>query len=189
MTKSAVLDKVSGNSAAKVGRGTTAASPKVKPVNVEPKSIGVSGRTSNGSSESDIDEILKKAAMRATDEYKLGQKEAREGIYEQFNKDYKEDLEKYAEAFYCEILKQRIPPQDIIQHRIGLDPASGIPTVLSIISAKYESKLTQLYEIAYLLSYRLFETADYECQFWVITDHSLDQNSIGHDFPYCREEN
>ena len=189
MAKIAVLDRASGNSAAKVGKGTTAVKTKAKRPNVESRPIGVSSRALNGSSESDIDKILKEAAMRVTDEYKLGQKEALDVIYEQFDKDYKEDLGKYAEAFYCEILKQRIPKEDVIQHRIGLDPASGIPTVLSIISEKYERKLAELYEISYLLSYRLFETEDYECQFWVITDHSLDQNSIDHDFPYCREEN
>ena len=136
--------------------------------------------------ETDIDRILKEAAMRATDEYELGRKEALESIYENFIKEYKESLEKYAEVFYDEILKH-VPAEGIVQHRIGLDPSTGIPTVLSIISAKYEDSLTDIYEVAYLLSYKIYGTSENEYQFWIITDHRLDQDLIDQDFPYRRK--
>jgi hypothetical protein len=117
-----------------------------------------------------------------------GLKEASErAYYAQFTSDQKRSIVPYADAFY-NLMLLYVREEDILQHRIGLDYATGISTVLSVISKDAEDKLEQLSELAYRLAYFSYKIRGYECLFWVITDHSLDQASINHDFPFYRSK-
>lgn len=87
-----------------------------------------------------------------------------------------------AEEFYTG-LARLVPKNGILQHRIGLDYTTKIPTTLTVISKEYESKLPEIMDMAADLEISIFRKTDNYCSFWVITDHSLDQYSINHDFP------
>jgi len=113
--------------------------------------------------------------------------ERERAYYARFSNNDKKSLEPYAEAFYI-LLSSVIGKDNIVQHRIVLDYATGVPTVLSVGSETEGDNLELLQDVSYNLarsSYRMGK----ECQFWVITNHNLDQTSIDHDFPFCRSKN
>lgn len=151
--------------------------------------IGVSDKMVDEDIVKILDEISYKSANEYTMDYDnktLGiVKTVLEFIHRATGKTAKDliiDMVGPAEEFYKE-LARLIPRNGILQHRIGLDYTTKIPTTLTVISKEYESKLPEIMDIAADLEIDIFQKTENYCSFWVITDHSLDQYSINHDFP------
>jgi hypothetical protein len=140
----------------------------------------------------DIDAILEQAlqkdhinSLRDTEAYRLGRVEERVYIA---NKGLLSAMEKMAlpaEIFYS-ILSTIIPKASIEQYRIGKDPSTGEPVVLSVISKDVEDKVPLIHEIASNLELRLLNERNWDCSFWVIVNRKLAQSLIEQDFPFYR---
>jgi hypothetical protein len=134
----------------------------------------------------DIESLLSQVSMRATDAYRLGYIEGQAQAFDKAITNIKNDMARPAEMFY-QALTRIIPEQDILQHRIGVDYTTGIPTSLSVISQIHEEKMVEIMDIAAEIELYMFREYGYDCSFWIITDYSLDQSLISHDFPYSRK--
>ncbi|MDR2728161.1 MAG: hypothetical protein LBB56_03445 [Chitinispirillales bacterium] len=129
----------------------------------------------------DIDLILNEVSDRAIRQYYLDYME----LINDAMRALKNDMVRPAEVFYYSLLKT-IPTEDILQHRIGLDNTTKIPTTLTVISNKHADKIPEIIDMACALELFIFKTLEYNCHFWVITDKKLDKELIGQDFPYLR---
>lgn len=135
--------------------------------------------------DADIEAILEQISLRASDAYRLGYAEGRLHTRVKDMSRIKDDMARPAELFYKLLLKI-IPQEDILQHRIGLDYTTKVPTTLTVISSKHEDKMMEVEYMAGNLELYLYHEHGIDCSFWTITDYCLDQFLIDNDFPYCR---
>jgi NurA-like 5'-3' nuclease len=156
-------------------------------------SISATGAISAELIDDDIIKMLSEISAGSGHEYEMGYDGDKRDIIKAFlntvkkatgktAKDLIVEMVSPAEEFYGKLL-QLVPKEHIRQHRIGLDYATKIPTTLTVISYKYESKMPEIMDMAADLEISTFRKTNNYCSFWVITDHKLDQYSINHDFP------
>lgn len=138
--------------------------------------------------DSDIEAILDQAAIKATRAYQLGFVDGQMQIIDKAMAEIKKEMAGPAEMFYHSLLKI-IPKEDILQHRIGTDYTTKVPTTLSVIASKHDDKMRELRHLAGDRTLYMFREHGLDCQFWVMTDSgSLDQLSIDRDFPFVRSD-
>lgn len=90
-----------------------------------------------------------------------------------------------AEIFYQRLI-HIVPPEDILEYRLGCDIATGSTAILAIISRRYDKKMADITDLAGNCEMDIFDKFKYNCYFWVITDEKLDKPLIERDFPYVR---
>ena len=142
-----------------------------------------------------IDAMLKEIAIKAMEPmeaYQLGCSEGQEAVLKEIeavlNKPRSvlaDEMALLAEAFYHG-LTDMLPQGAVKQLRIGVDYTTRSPVVLAVISHEYEEKTDAIMKMGISIDIHVFRTAGYNCGFWVITDHRLDQELIEHDFPWYR---
>jgi len=96
-----------------------------------------------------------------------------------------EEMRRAAEIFFQQLIKV-VPESGIVEHRIGRDTETGNPATLTIISRKYDGKMSKIQELSSACELDMIKTFDYDCFFWVITDEKLDRWLISRDFPFIR---
>jgi hypothetical protein len=133
----------------------------------------------------DIEAMLEQVSLRASDAYRLGYAEGQMHLRDRAMSKIKNEMARPAELFYHSLLKI-IPKEDVLQHRIGVDYTTKVPTTLTVISSKHEDEMVEIMYMAGNLELYLFHEHGIDCSFWIITDYCLDQHLIDHDFPYCR---
>jgi len=136
----------------------------------------------------DIDAILNNAivnSVKQTREYQLGYRDGQMQLANESMKTLKREMVGPAEAFYSSLLKI-IDKKCVLQHRIGLDYTTNVPTTLTIISHECANKIEDIRKMACDLELYIFEEHEYDCNFWVITDKGLEQELVDRDFPYLR---
>jgi len=138
----------------------------------------------------DIEAILNEIGLnwlRATDAYRLGYIEGQQHIHDNMLLNIKNAIVPPAELFYHK-LQRIIPKEDILQHRIGTDYTTGVPTTFTVIADKHADKVPEIEDMARGLELYLFHEHDIDCQFWTKTDANLEQSLVDLDFPYCRKD-
>jgi hypothetical protein len=136
-----------------------------------------------------LGEILQKDhlnALRDTEAYHLGRIEERLCIVDEGLSDIKNKMALPAEIFH-DVLLKIISQKNLLQHRIGVDYSTGVPTVLSVISNEMADKLPLIRRIARTLELFFFDEHECNCNFWTIVDYNLSQSQIELDFPYYRK--
>jgi len=136
--------------------------------------------------DADIDAMLEMVSVRASDAYRLGLIEGQMRLINNAMANLKNEMGRPADLFYNMLLRI-IPQEDILQHRIGLDYTTKVPTTLTVISSKHEDKMDEIMGLGTDLDLYMFHEHGYECQFWVTTDYCLDQVSIERDFPFYKK--
>jgi len=135
--------------------------------------------------DADIEDILDRISFKDTRAYRLGYADGRKLTTDIAVSNIKNQMVGPAEVFYNALLKI-IPKEDILQHRIGTDYTTGVPTTLTVIARRHDDKVSGLRYLAGELEYYLFHEHDIDCQFWTMTDANIEQSLVDHDFPYCR---
>jgi len=138
----------------------------------------------------DIEAILNEIGLdwlRATDAYSLGYIEGQQYLHDTTLLNIKNAIVPPAELFYHK-LQRIIPKGDILQHRIGTDYTTGVPTTLTVIAHKHNDKMMEIHYMASDLELYLYREHGINCQFWPITDAGLEQSLVDIDFPYCRKD-
>ena len=135
----------------------------------------------------DIDDILDRISFKDTRAYQLGYADGRKLVLDAALSNIKGLMVGPAEVFYNSLLKV-IPREDILQHRIGADYTTGVPTTLTVIARKHADKMLEIHYMASDLELYLFHEHDIDCQFWTMTDANVEQSLVNHDFPYCRRD-
>jgi len=135
----------------------------------------------------DIDEILDRISFKDTRAYQLGYADGQKLTLDRALSNIKNMMVGPAEVYYNSLLKI-IPKEDILQHRIGTDYTTGVPTTLTVIAGKHRDKLQEIRYMACDIELYLFHEHDIDCQFWTMTDAHIEQSLVNRDFPYCRRD-
>jgi hypothetical protein len=147
-------------------------------------------KTTNGVDLSDIESLLDEASLswlRPAEAYQLGYIEGQRQVFNSALSNLMTSMVPAAEMFYHLLLKF-VPKEDILQHRIGLDYTTGAPVTLTVVAEKHDDRLMDIMRMACSLELYLFREWRLECAFWTITDRSLDQWLVEHDFPYYKKD-
>jgi len=137
--------------------------------------------------DADIEDILDRISFKDTRAYRLGYADGRKLTIDMAMSNIKNQMVGPAEVFYNAVLKI-VPKEDILQHRIGTDYTTGVPTTLTVLAAKHADKIWDIREMSGELELYLFHEHDIDCQFWTMTDAHIDQYLVDHDFPYYRRD-
>jgi hypothetical protein len=138
----------------------------------------------------DIEAILEQVrsdSVRSTEAYRLGALEATAMIHGERLSDIKEKMVLPAEMFYRS-LQKLVPAEAILQHRIGTDYTTGVPTVLSVVSKEYIDKMPEIDMMERELELYLFHELDCDCNLWTMTDRNIEQSLVEQDFPCYRRK-
>jgi hypothetical protein len=135
----------------------------------------------------DIEDILERISFKDTRAYRLGYADGRKLILDKAMSDIKNLMVGPAEVYYNSLLKI-IPKEDILQHRIGTDYTTGVPTTLTVIARKHRDKMRKINYMASDLELYLFHEHDIDCQFWTMTDAHIEQSLVNQDFPFFRRD-
>ncbi|GBU21063.1 hypothetical protein R80B4_00952 [Fibrobacteres bacterium R8-0-B4] len=132
-----------------------------------------------------LEDTARLGYLLPSEAYKLGVIDGRKQVIDESKKRDMKGMMPYAEAFYDQ-LKKIVPEESILQHRIGIDEKTGVPTSLSVISAAREKDLENIRHMARSLELALFQYDESDYSFWVTTDNGIDQELVEQDFPYYR---
>jgi hypothetical protein len=137
--------------------------------------------------DADIEDILDRISFKDTRAYQLGYADGQKRIIDIAMSNIKNQMAGPAELFY-HMLQRIIPKEDILQHRIGTDYTTGVPTSLTVIAHKHVDKMREIRYMARDIELYLFHEHTIDCQFWTKTDANLEQSLVDQDFPFCRRD-
>lgn len=141
----------------------------------------------------DIEQMLEEALIeskkdhaRRTFEYALGRSET---LSEMFKARYEQALDSaipVAEVFN-KLMLQKFPPNAVYQTRIGIDPSSGMPVALFVLSESFASEKRNVQMKAREVEVEAFSAIGFDGMIWtMVKSQNLDFETLAKDFPYMR---